>query len=164
MNSTTLSHAMATALAVTPLLWPTAGLGQTVDLGNLGDRGFRIEGASEYDQSGFSVSGAGDVNGDGLADLIIGAPEADGGGYSSGESFVVFGKADSGRVNLLTLQQNSNGFQIDGPGAADRAGISVSGAGDVNGDGLDDLIVGVYGGDPGGKYNAGETYVVFGKT
>jgi hypothetical protein len=133
-----------------------------VDLAALGSGGFRIDGIDVYDRSGLSVSGAGDVNGDGLADLIIGAYVADPGGDSAaGESYVVFGKANSTPVDLSVL--DSGGFRIDGIDAGDRSGISVSGAGDVNGDGLADLIVGADRADPGGDSEAGESYLVFGK-
>ena len=134
----------------------------TVDLANPGTGGFRIDGINAYDASGFSVSGAGDVNGDGMADLIVGAPYADPGGESlAGQSYVVFGKADATTVDLANL--GTGGFRIDSVDASDRAGYSVSGAGDVNGDGLADLIVGAWGADPGGESLAGQSYVVFGK-
>jgi len=136
----------------------SAAQAQVIDLDNLGSAGFRIVGASASDLSGFAVCGAGDVNGDGLADLIVGAYRADPGGRSrAGESYVVFGKANNTPVDLGAL--GSDGFRIDGIDADDDSGRSVSGAGDVNGDGLADLIVGARGANSG----AGESYVVFGK-
>jgi hypothetical protein len=51
---------------------------------------------------------------------------------------------------------------LNGIDAGDRSGASVSSAGDVNGDGVDDVIIGAYGADPNGQSSAGESYVVFG--
>ena len=136
----------------------------SIDLGALGSGGFRIDGIDADDKAGFSVSGAGDVNGDGLDDVIVGAIGADPDDNSlAGESYVVFGKADSNPVELASLETDQRGFRIDGIDEYDFSGLSVSGAGDVNGDGLDDVIVGAYLADPGGNSNAGESYVVFGK-
>ena len=125
--------------------------------------GFRIDGSEPYDISGRSVSGAGDVNGDGLADLIVGAYAADQNTtLNTGASYVVFGKTDTTPVSLSSL--GAGGFRIDGIDAGDLSGFSVSGAGDVNGDGLADLIVGAFGADPNAEPSAGESYVVFGKS
>jgi hypothetical protein len=122
--------------------------------------GFAINGVAAYDYAGRSVSSAGDVNGDGLADLIVGAQGADPNGERSGASYVVFGKADGTKVELSAL--GTGGFVINGAASQDIAG-RVSSAGDVNGDGLDDLIVGAFGADPNGIDRSGASYVVFGK-
>ena len=93
-----------------------------------------------------SVSSAGDVNGDGFDDLIVGAPMAidPNDGTFSGASFVVFGKTDGSAVDLSDVESDgtAGGFAINGVAAYDESGRSVSSAGDVNGDGFDDLIVG----------------------
>ncbi len=143
---------------------------RVVDLTNLGaGDGFIIQGDANGDQAGVSVSGAGDVNGDGFADLIVGAFEGDDGGPNAGEAYVVFGKAsgfgsDMGGRRVIDLESLAagDGFIIQGDANGDRAGVSVAGAGDVNGDGYADLIVGANRGDDGGG-SAGEAYVVFGK-
>ncbi len=131
-----------------------------INLSNIvtGTGGFVINGENAEDKSGASVSSAGDVNGDGLDDLIIGT-------YSNtGKSFVVFGKADTATVNLSNITSGTGGFVINGEKAGDQSGHSVSSAGDVNGDGLDDLIVGAPLADPDNNTNAGKSFVVFGKT
>ncbi len=130
-----------------------------------GTGGFVIIGENEGDNSGYSVSSAGDVNGDGLDDLIIGADKADlGNKLDTGKSYVIFGKTDSTAINLSTIASGTGGFVINGENVDDISGNSVSTAGDVNGDGLDDLIVGSKYADLSNKTNAGKSYVIFGKT
>ncbi len=142
-----------------------SGFDATLNLSSLdGNNGFRLNGVTAYDGSGFSVSGAGDVNGDGLDDLLVGAYNADLNGSSSGSSYVVFGRASGfdAAMDLSSLDGN-NGIRLDGVTAFDSSAYSVSGAGDVNGDGFDDLIVGAPGADPNGIYS-GSSYVIFGRS
>ena len=133
-----------------------------------GSLGFVMNGIDEVDFSGYSVSSAGDVNGDGVDDILIGAPYADPNGSSSGETYVVFGRttgfAASFELSSLATGDGSTGFVINGIDGSDRSGRSVSSAGDVNGDGVDDLLIGAASADPNGNSQAGESYVVFGRT
>ena len=131
-----------------------------------GSDGFIINGIYPGDQSGYSVSSAGDVNGDGVDDFLVSAPLADPNGSNSGVAYVVFGGTATGSSGALDLSDlnGANGFVINGIDIYDRLGNSVSSAGDVNGDGVDDLLIGADRADPDGNFNAGETYVVFGGT
>lgn len=106
-----------------------------------------MSGADES-YAGFDVRAAGDINGDGFADLVVGAYGTDFNGTDSGSAFVVFGKAGgfSSSLNLSNLN-GTTGFKVNGA-AGDTAGTAVSGAGDINGDGFDDLMVGALFADP----------------
>ena len=112
---------------------------------------YQKNGAAADDELGSSVASAGDVNGDGKADFIVGASGADPGGLSSAGSAYVY----SGATGALL-------YQKDGAAAGDALGASVAGAGDVNGDGNTDFIVGAIFADPGGLGTAGEAYVYSG--
>ncbi len=142
----------------------TSGFGANLDLSTLnGSNGFEINGEAPNDVSGSSVSSAGDINGDGYADLLIGAYSRDVNGVDAGASYVVFGKAGgfSASLNLSALN-GSNGFEINGEGAEDWSGVAVSGVGDINGDGFDDLLIGAKRSDANG-IDSGASYLLFGK-
>jgi hypothetical protein len=145
----------------------TDGFISPVDLADIaaGSGGFKILGENAGDQAGSSVSAAGDVNGDGIDDLIVGAlyNDNDSDGYSAGAAYVVFGQAEglTSPIDLGDIAAGRGGFKIEGENAGDGAGISVSAAGDVNGDGIDDLIVGAFRNNSGAA--AGAAYVIFGR-
>ncbi len=142
------------------------GSSGSLNLGSLnGSNGFVLNGIDERDFAGSSVSAAGDINDDGVHDLIIGARSADpNGNFDAGESYVVFGGSGVGSAGSLELSllDGSNGFVLNGINEDDDSGRSVSSAGDINDDGVDDLIIGARDADPNGNSRAGESYVVFG--
>ena len=133
---------------------------------SLGGAGVTLFGVDVDDQSGHSVSGAGDVNGDGYEDLLIGASSSDAAGNGktdAGETYVVFGSPTlASTIDLAML--GAAGVILHGAGVGDQSGHSVSSAGDINGDGFDDLVIGAHlaDGSADGEPEAGETYVVFG--
>lgn len=129
-----------------------------------GTNGFRIDGTAQYDRLGYDVSGAGDVNGDGFDDVIVGANGADFNGSQSGAAYVVFGRASGFAPTIAVSSLNgTNGFRLNGQAAGDEAGESVASIGDINGDGLDDLVVSAPYNDPAGTFDGGGNYVLFGK-
>jgi hypothetical protein len=114
--------------------------------------------------AGIPSLGHGDFNGDGLADILLGAPFADGPGNSregAGEAYVIFGR--SGLPATLDLAETQQDITIFGAAEGDTLGFSVLGA-DVNGDGIDDVIVGAPGttGVEDPRTDQGEVYVFFG--
>lgn len=130
-----------------------------------GATGFQLNGASPGGSNlGNSIKPAGDVNGDGFEDVIIGAYYEN---VTAGSAYVIFGKSSgfSPPPDLDNLNA-SDGFAIRGvagaiPGPADYAGTAVSGAGDVNGDGFDDILVATSKYSMTADGSAG--YVIFGK-
>ncbi|WP_192842990.1 FG-GAP-like repeat-containing protein [Aureimonas frigidaquae] len=136
----------------------------SINLSSLsGNRGFAIAGATANEHAGTSIAYAGDVNGDGLADLIVGAPASDVTGTNAGRAYVVFGRTGSTTVELSALAA-SDGFAISGAASETDTGLGVSYAGDVNGDGIDDLIVGVPRSTVDTTKAAGQAFVIFGST
>jgi hypothetical protein len=146
------------------------------ELGSLedgdGSKGFMLKGLLNDvsgSTAGKAVGAAGDVNGDGIGDLLIGAPSGESHQrLGAGEVYVVFGR--TGRfpptfeLSTLAAGNGTNGFVLNGAEEADGAGGSLSAAGDVNGDGVDDILIGAEDADPDdGRIYAGESYVVFGR-
>ena len=138
--------------------------------------GFRLDGDSVGDAhadtdmgtmgAGSSVAGVGDLNGDGLDDVIVGAPSADYGGHAdAGIANIVYGKQNYETVTATDVWRSGNehGFQIIGASSGDLAGFSVSSAGDVNDDGVPDLIVGAPHADYNNSESSGSAYVILGK-
>ncbi len=126
------------------------------DSTNLSDAESAFYGEGVNDTAGLSVANAGDVNGDGVTDLIVGAPRNSSAAPNAGAAYVVYGPADPGDVNLSDAD-----VVLRAPENNELAGWSVSTAGDVNGDGLDDVVVGAPYNDSAAP-NGGAAYVIYG--
>jgi hypothetical protein len=111
------------------------------------------------------LAAAGDINGDAIADLLIGGPGTDANGKSyAGATYVLFGKPGIGSHGFFELSwlNGSNGFVVNGIKEQDISGSVVSGNEDVDGDGFPDIIIGAPEATPINHYQAGQAYVVFG--
>ena len=127
-----------------------------------GSVGFSINGMNPSDSFGFSVGEAGDINNDGISDMLIGAR-----GFSSsrGAVYVVYGNGNqlpNIDLSTTTISSTKQGFTITGENAEDRLGTTVERAGDINNDGIDDILVGANG-YPSNAGN-GAVYVIYGKS
>lgn len=144
--------------------------------------GITISGGQSYDQFGVSVSAAGDLNGDGkstlalkfeflphslpflstsltsttgYADVVIGAPYAN---SNAGYIYIIYGSSERTNIEVNSLVTTGRGVIISGENGYDYSGFSLSGAGDINNDGLADVIIG----SPGVNFAAGSAYVIYG--
>lgn len=108
-----------------------------------------FNGEEQYNYYATSLASAGDVNGDGYSDIIVGAPYNDAGGGDAGRAYIYFGG---------DLMDNSPDIILTGENGSSLFGVSVANAGDINGDGFSDVIVGA------NSYSTytGRAYIFFG--
>lgn len=154
-----------TSAGATYVVWGKAGGIADINLATLAPAdGFRVDGADAFDSSGESVASVGDVNGDGLGDFVIGAQGADPQGRTyAGAAFVIYGSRTRPTGLDLAALTPAQGFRIEGATTDDWTGKVVEAAGDVNGDGLADLLIGAEINNPGGLNYAGTAWIVFGR-
>ncbi len=126
----------------------------------LADADASFIGEAAGDEAGRRVAGAGDVNGDGYDDFLIGASRYDYAAPDVGKAYLILGKPAANWGMDFPLAQASAGFI--GESAYDQAGRRVSGAGDVNGDGFDDFLIGAPHNNRGGQ-GAGAAYLMYGR-
>ncbi len=107
--------------------------------------------------TGTSVAGVGDINSDGYDDVLIGAAFDDHAGTTAGAAYIDFGPG----TNVTTDMETAGDLILDGEQTSDYAGISVASAGDVNADGIPDILVGAVGNDDAGRF-AGAVYLLYG--
>ncbi|WP_027007591.1 integrin alpha [Conexibacter woesei] len=139
--------ALLLSLTLTP---PRAAHAAPIDLRT--HPAFEIVGPTVNANAGNAVSAAGDVNGDGIDDVIVGAPLQNAPGrFNGGSAYVVFGRrraaaairrAPIARIAAAGAARRAQGFRIVGPNAQAHLGATLAAVGDVNGDGLADVAVG----------------------
>ncbi len=132
------------------------GFTSCLSSGSLSGADAQFTGQMAGDYAGITVANAGDVNGDGFGDMLVGAPGNDAAGSYAGAAYLILGGPAPGDLHL--------GFAdaaYTGEASPDAAGMSVSGAGDVNGDGFDDMLVGASQQSDGGT-SAGAVYLILG--
>ena len=134
--------------------------------GGDGSLGFAIAGAA-FDNLGSSLAGIGDINGDGLTDLLIGATGLVANGSATGGAFIIYGRAQDDpfpaliTTTSLVAGDGGRGFALTGEQTADQAGFAVAYGGDINGDGGADILISANSAN-GAAERGGRTYVIFG--
>jgi len=142
----------------------TEGIPTDVSITSInGPNGIRIGGIDDDDRCGAAVA-SGDINGDGISDLVIGSKYADpGGDGAAGEAYVIFGRKPTTEDPFLssfdlTTLNGENGFRIDGISAGDFSGATLAIAPDINGDKVNDIVIGA----PYANGTGGTAFVVYG--
>ena len=149
------------------IIYGGPSLPQLIDLQNLGSGGVTIHGADDSDLAGNPVAAVGDVNDDGFPDFAVGAIWADSVNNSrdrAGEAYIIFG-GDTLPTIIDLANPGTLAVTVFGANAADEFGVSIDGLGDINGDNIDDLIIGARYADAGSVQNrrVGETYIIYGR-
>jgi len=137
-----------------------------------GSNGFKVRGINKEHRLGYGGAfKAGDVNNDGIDDIVLSTPYTDyealpmdGQGLNNGSAYIIFGKEDSfSEFFDLTLLDGSNGFRVVGWQYWENAGTLAGGAGDLNGDGIDDLYVTADDAEDPNNISTGQVYIIYGK-
>ncbi len=156
------------------IIFGSDSLPSVINLSDLGSLGIKIYGEANT-KFGTSLSRAGDVNNDGIPDVIVGAPIAQNVTADfvadpssqfrrrTGAVYVLFG-SDSWPQTIDVIQMGNRGQFISGTAQEDRLGSSVSDAGDVNGDGIDDVVVSAFNASPAGRASAGRAAIIYGSS
>ncbi|MGB4056557.1 MAG: type I secretion C-terminal target domain-containing protein [Alphaproteobacteria bacterium] len=165
-----MENGVATDQGVAYVLWGQS-VGGGIDLGDpLADGGvdnglgFAMTGQAAGDRAGEAITAIGDLNGDGKAEILVGASGNDAGGADAGAAYVVYGTANEATIDLNNVAAGTGGFRIVGQNAGDGAGRTLGSVHDLNGDGKDEILIGAAGYDNGAINNAGAVYVAFGQS
>ncbi|MCK5252364.1 MAG: FG-GAP repeat protein, partial [Thermoplasmata archaeon] len=127
---------------------------------NISEADASFHGEKVNDAAGYSVAGAGDVNGDGFDDILIGSQRSGDGGDIAGQTYLILGKADGWSMDTSLSDADASFW---GENEGDFSGCSVAGAGDFNGDGYDDFLIGASSNDDK-ESGSGQTYLILGRS